>query len=615
MQSLLASAQLFDTTVYQKDLSTFITSFGTEDLNLDHQDEDTALPFAHRLLRNEITDPIRIHTGRIAGPGMWLEPAMPNTDEFQSGRPLFANVFHHVDSIKYYNSTTPRTKLSYSQGTANLLYLGAQHSQNIAKNWSFGIDYTRVKSHNLYHNNLPAFNQERMANVFATSVYSHFTSRNRKYEIFGAFVNNRNNQRETHGITNAPLFDLFTGRDKSYSGEAWLSDAQNLFITRDFSIHQFYRMGKREIQVNDSTIVPDTATDNIKFQWFHQLNYRRNINRFSDNTTPNILYPDTLFSAVTLDSIFNDVIQNRFGFKGKIKGFNAKGWILHEVIRVKQLNAHQSRLQHVQLGGKIVTDLSIATLDAGAKYSVTGYYAGDFALEGSLTNSSKLGVLNVALSQIRHRPDYNDQFFGSNYYYWNNGFEKTDISRGQVSYALPKGQLRLHVDARLITGQVYYDTTGIALQHNSTIRYSKASLINELKLGRSYYLNNRIVAQTSSNRVLPLPQLLYKASLYKEGFLFKKNMWTRFGVDVSYFSEFQGYGYNPVVRQFTLARGNIGGYPIIDVFLNAQVQTMTLFASLQHAGQGFFINDAFSAENYPLIGRAVRFGVQWRLFD
>jgi hypothetical protein len=103
--------------------------------------------------------------------------------------------------------------------------------------------------------------------------------------------------------------------------------------------------------------------------------------------------------------------------------------------------------------------------------------------------------------------------------------------------------------------------------------------------------------------------------LYKEGFLFKKNMWTRFGVDVSYFSEFQGYGYNPVVRQFTLARGNIGGYPIIDVFLNAQVQTMTLFASLQHAGQGFFINDAFSAENYPLIGRAVRFGVQWRLFD
>ena len=615
LQSVWASAQLFDTTVYHKDLSTFTTSFGTENLDFTYADEDTTLSFAHRILRNNVADPLRLHTGRIAGPGMWLEPDMPNTDEFQSGRPLFANVFHHVDSIKYYRSRTPRTRLKYSQGTANLLYIGAEHSQNITKDWSFGLDYTRVKSHNLYHNNLPAFDQERMANVFATSVYSHFRSRNRKYEVFGAFVNNRNNQRETYGINNAPLFDLFTGREKSYSGEARLSDAQNLFITRDFNIHQFYRMGARKVQINDSTIGPDTSTDNINAQWFHQLNYRRNINRFSDNTLPNTVYPDTLFESVTLDSIFNDVIQNRIGFIGKTKDVGLKAWMLHEVIRVKQKNGHQSNLQHLQLGAQTTSNLSIAKLKAEGKYSVLGYYSGDFYLSAQIENQSDIGLLRIGLKQVRHRPDYNDQFFTSNYYYWNTPFNKTDITNGTFTYNLPKGQLKVNVDARLITGQVYYDTSGRAQQFNSTLRYGKVSLSNTSNIGKSYYINHRFVVQSSSNAILPVPQFLYKASLYKEGYLFKKNMWTRFGVDFSYFSEFVGYSYNPVVRQFILGDENIGGYPILDIFLNAQVQTMTLFVSVQHVGQGFFINDSFSAEDYPIIGRAFRFGVHWRLFD
>ncbi|MBO6515621.1 MAG: hypothetical protein JJ975_03630 [Bacteroidia bacterium] len=607
--------QIFDTTEYKRELSSFIEIGSAKSLNFSRKTEDTTLDFSHSLYGDDVNSPMFVHLGRIVSASKSLEPTLPNTSTFQLGPRLFANYFYHPDSTKYFRSPTARTRLKYSQGTGNLLYLNAQHSQNIASNWSFGLDYIRNKSHNLYFNNFPLFDQERMTNLFSTRAYTHFNTTNHKYEVFANFVNSKNTLRESFSIANSEGFDTLSGRAKTYSGQAFLSDANNVFINRDFSVYQFYRPGDRTIRINDTTLVADTTTTSIASQWFHHLRYSRNINEFTDNDYNEAVFPARLYTLETADSVFHSVLHNSIGQIRKGNRFTSSYWIQHESVKVSQLNAHQSRFQNIQLGGNLSSRTSNSRLFVEGKYNPLGYYSGDYALNVSHRVSFNETGLKTNVNVIKHRPDYNDQFFGSNYYYWNQPLSKTDILEASAVFFTRKTGLQIGGTYRQVTNFVYLDTSGLPRQHTEAINYFKAFLANHFRFGSNWHMEQRLCFQSASNKVMAIPDITYKTRIYKEGFLFKKNMWARIGLDVAYFSSFEGIGYNPVIRQFTLSNQTIGGYPVVDLFLNTRVNSMLLFASVNHLTQGFFNNDSFSAAAYPLVGRAFRFGVDWRLFE
>ncbi|MFT5723823.1 MAG: hypothetical protein ACI9JN_000940 [Bacteroidia bacterium] len=606
---------MFDTTEYKKDLSYYQPGSDIENLNFSKLEEDTSLQFGHHLLGSFIDQPIYLGTGRVAGPAVTLELQLPETANFQISKPLFKSWFYQSDSIPYHHSETARTDLSYAQGTGNLLQLIAEHSQNIAPNWSFGLQYNRTKSHNLYFNNLPLFNQQRMTNLFSTSVYSHFFSKNRKYEVLASFINSKNTVSETFGVENPVSFDQLSGRAKTYSGQAYLDNAENLTINREWSVSQFFRPGKRTIQINDSTTGADTNTENIHTQWFHQVKYTRQINRFIDDNPDTSLYPIRFIDLLTHDSTFLSVLQNRIGKVHKVKNGLVKYWIMHEAISVKQQYYHSSSFSHVRLAGEIINRTEKLHQHGYAHFSALGYNAGDFKALYKLEPVFKSTQYELTGTIINRRPDYNDQFFGSNYYYWNKPLDKTLTADLKLGVSNVKKTRQLQVTYRNIGQYVYYDTNGYAQQMSTSINYISAMGIAKINIGRSWHLNQRLTFQQSSSDNLPLPMISSKTRLYKEGFLFRKNMWARIGVDVQYFSPFTGLTYNPVVRQMTLSSSEIGGFPMIDIFINTQVKSMELYVSSHHVGQGYFINDSFLAANYPLIGRSIQFGVNWRLFD
>lgn len=615
-QSMLGLAQMFDTTVYHRDLSEFITIGDVEDLNLDHKVEDTLMQFTHRLFswRNPL-EPAFINLGRIGSPTRSLEPGIAVSNRFQLTSSLFPGWFNNPDSIRYFRSKTPRTSLQYAQGAGNLLYMAVEHSQNIAPNWSFGIDYKRVKSHNLYFNNLALFNQERMTNLFATSVYTHYHKPDHSYEIFASFTNNKNTLKETYGISNTEVFDLLAGRARTYAGTANFDNASGIFINRDLRIQQFFRQRGRVIQVNDTLSIPDTTTNGINKHWFHDLSYSRNVFKFTDNNPNTDIFPIRLISLLTLDSMFYSSLRNRVGHTSKRNNALFKYWLQHEVINVRQTDFHQSDLQSIQAGIQLAQRLKSVSNQAELRYFPLGYYKGDgFVRLKSSLNFDK-SIVSLGLLGSLHRTDYNDQFFGSNYYYWNKSLDQIRTISVTPSLKVAKTDLTIGGEYRVTNNYVYYDTSGLPQQFFGAIHYARAFVSNHFKMGKSFHYVHRLVFQQSSKAIMPVPDLTYKATLYKEGYLFNKNMWARMGFDLQYFSEFDGYGYNPVVRQFTLSKEKIGGYPLVDFFINARVQSMTLSVSFHNFTQGYFINDAFSASGYPIIGRAIRIGIKWRLFD
>ena len=145
----------------------------------------------------------------------------------------------------------------------------------------------------------------------------------------------KNTVKETFGIANPDEFDQLSGRAKTFAGEANFYDASNLFIDRIWSVTQFFRPGERTIQVNDTTTGPDTSTSNISSQWFHQLRYRRHVNRFTDGDPNTILFPTRFVSLETHDSIFHSVLSNKVGKAFHVNSMLTKIWMLHEAIQVK----------------------------------------------------------------------------------------------------------------------------------------------------------------------------------------------------------------------------------------------------------------------------------------
>ncbi len=613
-------AQQFDTTVYNNELSVYVTNSSLENLDFTYYLEDTSLDNAHKIHPFRHSSSAWLDQGLIMSPAMALDLDLPNTGIFTQAPQTFSHGLLKSEDIKYYKSGASRTNLKYSQGASDLLYIQTQHSQNIFDRWTAGVNYHRIKTQNQFYDNLPGFNEERMTNVFGFQFFSHYVTLNKNYEVLADYAWNKSTVQETYGITDVDFFDTLSGRQKQYASSAFLPDAENLMSNRTVRVLQLFRPGERKIRVNDTTQIIDTTYGQIKEQWFNEATFRTQANRFIDNAYNENIYPIRYVSATTHDSIFERTFANRFGRIGEISSrLRYKAQLITEWVHLNQLNAHQGNYTNVQLAGNLRRDMLLrGKMILNAEWAVIGYYQGDWNFEGKfihVVNRDSSALLEASYKSIRHRPDYNMQFFGSNYYYWNRAMDKTNIQQAKTTLRFPRQKTGLELIYRNITGYAYLGVDGLPIQSSNNISYYAVRMKSEVDLGSVFHSSIDLRLQNSNADELRIPDMTAKVSLYLEGHLFKKNMRAQFGVDGYYFSRFKGYQYDPSSRMFKLSNSTTGGYPLIDVFLNMHVQTMKLFVVVEQATQGLFEEDWYTLPGYPMVGTAVRFGAEWRLFN
>jgi outer membrane cobalamin receptor len=94
--------------------------------------------------------------------------------------------------------------------------------------------------------------------------------------------------------------------------------------------------------------------------------------------------------------------------------------------------------------------------------------------------------------------------------------------------------------------------------------------------------------------------------------LFKKALGMQTGLDVSYFTNFNGNAYNPALAMFYINNNySIGSFPFVDLFANFKIKTSKVFISVSN------ILGDITGVNYAQIPlyrqptRAIRFGLQW----
>jgi hypothetical protein len=257
-------------------------------------------------------------------------------------------------------------------------------------------------------------------------------------------------------------------------------------------------------------------------------------------------------------------------------------------------------------------------LKAKASSIITGNITGSsIYAEASFKKDSILNIKGFA-NFASKTPDFNKQLYQSDYknYNWNTNFNNEKYATLGFEINAPKwGMAKASYNS--VNGYTYFDENSKPVQTNKTLNYFNVKAEKSLHY-KKFTLTNTVMYQKVINGAdfFRVPEIITRNSLYYSSFVFKgKPMYLQTGVTLKYFSSFKANAYNPLLSEFVLQNNTeIGNYPILDFFANAQIKRTRLFLKVENFSASFTGRKYYSAPNYPYRDLTVRFGLVWNFF-
>ena len=135
---------------------------------------------------------------------------------------------------------------------------------------------------------------------------------------------------------------------------------------------------------------------------------------------------------------------------------------------------------------------------------------------------------------------------------------------------------------------------------------------------RKFAIDNTVLYQEVAQEdiILNVPKILTRNTLYFSDFVFKKAMLLQTGITFQAFTKYYGNEYNPLIGEFyTQEIRRIGGYPLIDLFVNARVRQARIYFKAEHVNAAFTGRNYFASPTTPYKDFLIRFGIVWTFFQ
>ncbi len=559
-------------------------------------------------------------------------------------------------TVKYTNTKSPFTNLTYYKlGSSRRAeeQFKAYFAVNVNKRLGFGFDIDYIYGRGQYLNQSTAqFN----GNLFT---YYHGD----KYEMHFNFINNNYKVTENGGIADDryithPL-EMADGKRvyKSYEIQTNLQDIWNKNTGYHAFLSHRYNLGfyKDESSEND-TIVKEVFVPVTSF--IHTVKVDMNTRRYiSQNDKQNREYfQNNYLGNDSTDMTKYMSVKNTVGISLR-EGFNK--WAKAGLTAFVSFEHRRFSMTDSINGtpGQFMRDYKENTLSVGGQliksqgktihYDVLGEIAvlgediGQFNIEGKgdlnfrLFNDTVRLDANAYIKNIK--PTFYYRHFHSKHYWWDNDLSMITRTKLEGKLSIDRWRTQLQAGVENITNYTYLDNTSVGYtssndartktykndvavrQNAGNIQVFSAKLRQDFKLG-ILHLDNEVVYQKSSNStILPLPDLVLYHNLYIRAGLAKKVLTVELGADVRYFTQYYAPDYAPAIGQFYLqnpeTRYKLGGYPLVNGYLNIHLKRTRIFVMMYNLVQGTGERSYIFAPHYPLNPRAFKFGISWNFFD
>lgn len=521
--------------------------------------------------------------------------------------------YQDVNDINYYSVATPITELYFKTVLEQGQSVNAFITLNTSERLNMSIGYNGLRSLGKYLNSLSSSGN-------FTFTTSYFT-KNKRYFANFHFTNQDILNGENGGVSN--LIDFKSGNDQF---------TQRSRLDVNFATAKTLLTGKRYFLDHTYKLV-NTKTDNT-IALNHQFCYESKLFEFSstsDITRFGTSYVNSNFFDVTRNNILHNkittIVSNKkrgeFHFFAENYKYNYlynRVLYSNNVLNVPNVNNQNlndigakyifsnKKLKGEVLFSKSFSKQTFSTLELSASYKLND--KNNFSAQYS--NISKVPDLNYTL--------YQSSFVGYN---WYNNFnnEKINTLKVQANTQFINAEVQLTT----LNDHLYFSDDNISdaivvstpKQYSKTIGYFSLKASKEIKF-RKFALDNTFLYQEVSqdDKILNVPKILTRNTLYFSDYVFKKAMLLQTGITFEAFTKYCGNEYNPLIGEFYIQETRrIGGFPLIDIFVNARVRQARIFLKAEHFNAAFTGRNYFSSPNTPYKDFLVRFGIIWTFFQ
>ena len=510
------------------------------------------------------------------------------------------------DDIYFYDVAYPMTELLFKTVFSQGQLTDVLFTTNVNRKLNFSLGFKALRSLGKYQNSLSG-----SKNFTFTYNYN-----SKKFSSKSFYLSQKLEKHESGGLSLISIND-FESKDPVFNERSKLNvkfeDAVNVYFQRDFYSHNKFKIfdNKKNLSLN------------------HTLHYVT-VNNSYNQSLINNYYGGLIGGITTVDDKFKfRSIKNKISFdiSNVIFDFTEIGFINFNYEYFNLNSSNEKIKENSNLFSiKLSKNFKILDLDFDLQKKVSGDRIGD-RLNIVLKPAKRYNLdLSLKLSSVKSHPGliYDNYYSGFSGVNWTNSNDLVNTNTIFINYINKKfGQFNL--SGSLINNYVYVSTENsdiesyipIINQAEFDIKLFKLKYVKNFIFGK-FSMNNSFLIQdvNQNDNVLNIPDFVYRNSFFISEKIFKNVLEIQSGFNLKIFSKFFINEYNPVISTFHIQdKRKIGGFPIIDFFLNAKIRQTRLFFIFEHINSSLSENNFFTTPSIPYRDSNFRFGLNWNLFN
>ncbi len=567
---------------------------------------DTTLDF-HHIYNFTYTDGIPYQNlGALGSPQKEIFPTAQKITGVQLGMPNTNRFAYQNDEIRYFDTKSPYSELTYYQNFNKQEYFDAQFSRSATENFNVGFRLTRIGANHQIGGGGP---NNEYVDAYAATLFTSLRALNNHYRLLANFKYYDYQLFESGGI-----FD------------------DGGTISRDSLFFDFMQMNLSNVSSQDRRanyhLYHHLSIDSAgSLQLFHTFDRERrrniyisteqNINRLElSGLSYNDFYPAVNFDSTgVMDSTAFTVYENKLGLKGTFLDFFYMGYVKYRNYNYKR-NIDSSEFQlndgkEVYVGGALQRNLwKKASLTLGGEVSADGYVLSQ--------NSLKSTFLDLDFNYVVAPPSALVDTTYNNHFGWNTNFNNTTQIELKAKAKYHYHSLKAQVYGLYLLNKdyIYFNQDVLPTQYNGTISTTKLGVKAQTNIGKFYLIDHAIFGATSNQSIIRMPAYFNHLQLSFRTRPRAKHYLLMLGIDIYSRGKYYADAYMPYIQQFYLQDNfELKAYTWADVFVSIKVKNARIFLKIPQVTQGLFQPGYFVTPYYYGQRRVMELGFNWRFFD
>jgi len=520
--------------------------------------------------------------------------------------------FTEVADVSYYRVPTPTSILFFKSGIQQGQVLHSLLTTNISPQHNISILYKGLRSLGAYRSALAS-----RQNLQLTSSYQ---SKNKAYQSKIHFVSHNLMNEENGGLTNASI-DYFTTNNAEFTDRGRLetnyTDAESRLKTRRFYIQNSYNLWQDKDSISQQYSFLQLGHKMVYTKKYYFFNQDKNHDVIGNSYTAKIADSTHYKSLdnVLYTQLKSPYILGKLGAQVQYSSFNYGGnnilFLDHQILPEKLKG------NTISFEADWQTKLKNISLTSSAGLLLNGDLKGNYFKGVAGYTKDSVFTAKATLSIQSHSPNFNFLWYQSDYvdYNWH-----TDFKNENTRYLSVSLQSKKWLDAEASITQknfyTYFDQSSKPQQYLDLLNYIKVKVHRSTRY-KKFTLDNTIQYQrvATGRDVMHVPEILTRNSFYFSDYVFKGNpLFLQTGITLKYFTKYKADEFDPVLNEFIVQNTTqIGGYPILDFFVNGQIRRTRLFVKAENIGS-FWQHNHFVTPTHIYRDFTIRFGVVWNFF-